>query len=95
VVDFDGLAMPVQTGGARPVSRTPVTLHVFKCDRCDALVVGRELPRIVTVHSADHLLCIECADHLVTLGAEQRAPEPRDVAPSGPFFAVPLTQIEE
>jgi hypothetical protein len=86
----------VQAGGADTVSRALVTLHVFKCDRCDALAVSRDPPRIVRVRAVDHLACIECANHLVnTVGAEQRAPEPRDVAPSGPLFAVPLTQIKE
>jgi hypothetical protein len=86
--------MPVQTGGASVMSEAPITtLHSFRCARCDAIVVGRELPRIVTVRTVDHLACIECANHLATLGAAHRAPEPRDVAPSGQFFAVPL--IEE
>jgi hypothetical protein len=81
------------------MSDTPITtLHAFRCARCDAIVVSRAPPQIVTgrknKRAVDHLACIECANHIVNaIGAEQRTPEPRDVAPSGPFFAAPLDHL--
>jgi hypothetical protein len=76
------------------MSSDVTTLHAFKCSCCGGLAVSRDPPRIVRVRATDHLACIECANHLVnTLGAEQRSPEPRDVAPSGPFFAAVLDHL--
>jgi len=51
------------------MSRTPVvTLHVFKCDRCNALAVSRDPPDLVMVHlkrcSTRHFVCIACVDEV-------------------------------